>query len=262
MPFATTGGYKLAYSLRRAGTESLVFVHGLGASKNSFDRCLEMEAFRDYTVAAIDLPGCGDSSWPENFSYTIEDQADLVLKWIKDLRLTHLILIGHSMGGVICLYLAEAMGQEVKAFFNLEGNLGCTDCTFSGSVASFDQKDFESYGFEQFKNRLQDAVEEKGSPGLRNYYENISRVYPTALYLSSASLVKESREGDIKERFLSLSVMKWYVFGETSLNPANRSFLDKHNISYFVVPQSGHFMMDDQPDVFFRMLLDVLENGK
>ncbi|NVL90454.1 MAG: alpha/beta hydrolase [Desulfobacterales bacterium] len=262
MPFATINGHRLAYRLKQDGSESFVFIHGLGASKNSFDRCFEMEAFSGYTLAALDLPGCGESSSPDRFSYSMKDQADLVLKWIKGLELAHIILVGHSMGGVICIYLAEALGTQVKAFFNLEGNLGSKDCTFSGKVSSWNQEDFESKGFEEFRSTLRGAIQKNPSPGLKNYYQNISKAYPKALYLSSISLFKESCRGNLRERFLTLSVKKWYVFGERSLNRSTRSFLNANKVPYFVIPESGHFMMDDQPGSFYRILFEALENSK
>ncbi|MBW1741375.1 MAG: alpha/beta hydrolase [Deltaproteobacteria bacterium] len=262
MSFSTIGKYKLAYRLKRGGPDSFVFIHGLGASKNSFDRCFGMRAFSGYTLAAIDLPGCGGSSQPDDFSYSMKDQADLVLTWIRDLALDRMILVGHSMGGVICLYLAEALGAQVKAFFNLEGNLHCEDCTFSGKVASGSWEDFESKGFEEFKSALRKAVQKKSSPGLKNYYQNISKAYPRALYLSSVSLVKESYQGNLKQRFLDVPVKKWYVFGEKSMNQPTRSFLDANKIPYFIVPESGHFMMDDQPGLFYKMLFEALGDKK
>ena len=261
MPFATIDGHRLAYRLKQAGPESIVFVHGLGASKNSFDCYFEMEVFSGYTLAAIDLPGCGQSSWSEDFSYTIQDHAAVVLKWIEDLGLTQIILVGHSMGGVVCLYLAEALVLEAKAFFNLEGNLECADCTFSSEAASMSQQDFEQQGFGQFKNRLNKAVQQGASPGLNNYYHDILKTHPTGLYLSSVSLVKESCEGNLKERFLNLCLKKWYVFGERTINLATTTFLDRHHIPYFIVPQSGHFMMDDQPGVFYGMLFEAIRNA-
>jgi len=74
--------------------------------------------------------------------------------------------------------------------------------------------------------------------------------------------VKESCKGQIDKRFLALPVRKWYVFGEKSVNPVTKDFLDQHNIPYSVVPESGHFMMDDQPGLFYKMLFDILELGK
>jgi pimeloyl-ACP methyl ester carboxylesterase len=262
MPLTTSGKHKLAYRLKQDGPESFVFVHGLGASKNSFDRCFEMEGFEKYTVATIDLPGCGESSRPDDFSYTMNDQANLVLELIKSLGLTRIILVGHSMGGVICLYLAEALGTQVEAFFNLEGNLSREDCMFSSKVASSSWADFENKGFQEFKDALKESTRETDSPGLKNYYENILRAHPRALYLSSVSLVKESCGGDLNQQFLDLPTEKWYVFGEKSINRMNMSFLNEHNIPYFVVPESGHFMMDDQPDLFYELLFNCLKQHK
>ena len=136
MPFEYVNGHRLAYRLRRDGPEGFIFIHGLGASKNSFDCCFEMAVFGGYTLATLDLPGCGLSSRPDDFSYSMEDQATLVLKWIRGLELARINLIGHSMGGVISLYIAEALCTQVKSFFNLEGNLGINDCTFSSKIAS------------------------------------------------------------------------------------------------------------------------------
>jgi len=262
MPFSTIGKHRLAYRLKLDGPESFVFIHGLGASRNSFDRCFGMEAFKGYTLAALDLPGCGESSRQDDFSYTVKDQADLVLKWIRGLDLARIILVGHSMGGVISIYLTEALGTQAKAFFNLEGNLSYQDCSFSGKVASGSCKDFETKGFEEFRSPLRETIQKTPSPGLKNYYQNISKAYPRALYLSSASLVKESCQGNLNQRFLALPVKKWYVFGERSMNRSKRIFLDANKIPYFIVPESGHFMMDDQPGVFYRMLFEALEKRK
>jgi pimeloyl-ACP methyl ester carboxylesterase len=262
MPFATVNGHKLAYQLKRDGAESFVFIHGLGASRNSFERCFDMKAFRGYTLAVLDLPGCGKSSRPHDFSYTMKDQADLVAKWIMGLELARLILIGHSMGGVISLYMAETLGARVKAFFCLEGNLTRQDCAFSGKVASGSCEDFESKGFEEFRSTLSETILKAPSPGLKNYYRNISKSYPLALYLSSVSLVRESSHGKLGQRFLALPVKKWYVFGQYSINSSTKSFLDATKIPYFIVPESGHFMMDDQPVLFYRMLFEALEKHK
>ncbi len=262
MPFSTIGKHRLAYRLKLDGPESFVFIHGLGASRNSFDRCFGMEAFKGYSLAALDLPGCGESSRPDEFSYTMKDQADLVLEWIRGLDLARIHLVGHSMGGVVSIYITEALGTQAKAFFNLEGNLSYQDCIFSGKVASGSCKDFEGKGLEEFRGKLREIIQKNPSQGLKNYYQNISKVYPRAIYLSSVSLVKESCEAHLDQRFLSLPVQKWYVFGKRSINLATKSFLDQHNIPYFVVPESGHFMMDDQPGLFYKMLFDALEHGK
>jgi pimeloyl-ACP methyl ester carboxylesterase len=253
------GEAKLAYMLRRGGPESIVFLHGLGASKISFKPCFELDSFKDYTLAAPDLPGCGESRWLDASSYTMEDQADIVLQWMGDMDLGPLTIVGHSMGGVIGIYLAEALGTRVTKFFNLEGNLTGRDCTFSGKIASLSMEAFEKRGLRQFKRTLEGFMQGDPSPGLKAYYKSISLCAPQALYLSAVSLVSESHKGRLKERFLNVSADKWYVFGERSMDPYRKRYLKYHHIPYFTVPKSGHFMMEDQPHLFSEMLLEALQ---
>jgi len=259
MRFQTTEGFELAGLLKRGGSPSVVFVHGLGAAKNSFDPFFEDKTFGRFTLASVDLPGCGHSDHPMGFSYSMKDQANLVLNWIRDLALTRIVLVGHSMGGVICLLVAEKLGSRVTGFLNLEGNLGYEDCTYSKQAAAMSQLDFELKGYKEFTHRLENRLQQKPSPGLKNYVENISRTYPIGLYLSSRSLVEESRHGNLKERFVSLPVKKWYVFGERSMNPLTRDYLETQGIAYHVVTGSGHFMMDDQPDLFRNVVFETIE---
>ena len=254
------GEGKLAYMLRRGGPESIVFLHGLGASKSSFKPCFELDSFKGYTLAAPDLPGCGESLWLEASSYTMEDQADIVLQWMRDRDFGPLTIVGHSMGGVIGIYLAEALGPRVTKFFNLEGNLRGRDCTFSGKIASLSMEAFEKRGLQQFKRTLEDLMHTDSSPGLKEYYKSISRCAPQALYLSAVSLVSESYRGRLKERFLNVSAETWYVFGERSMDTYTRRFLEYHHIPYFTVPKSGHFMMEDQPHLFYEMLLEAIQS--
>lgn len=251
---------RLVYRLRRSGPEAILFIHGLGASRSSFDTCFELESFRDYTLAALDLPGCGESEWLDRFSYSMRDQADLVLKWMRGLDPAPTVLVGHSMGGVIGLFLAERLGSPLKSFFNLEGNLRCDDCTFSGKITSLSREVFEQRGLKQFKRTLKDTLRRDPSPGLHKYYESVSKASPQALYLSSVSLVQESCNGNLEKRFLKVPAEKWYVFGEKSLNALTKRFLDDNHIPSFIVPGSGHFMMDDQPGLFYTMLLEALQN--
>jgi pimeloyl-ACP methyl ester carboxylesterase len=259
MSLITIDGYKLACFVKPGGPTGIVFLHGLGASKRSFDPLFQEKALKGYTLASIDLPGCGDSSHPDRFSYTMKDQAGLVLKWIGDLKLAQVVLVGHSMGGVICLHLAESLKTDVGAFLNLEGNLGYEDCTFSKLAASMGQQDFERRGYIEFKNRLKNSLKRSFSPGLQGYYQNISKADPGGFYLSSLSLVQESRHGNLKERFCLLPVKKWYIFGAKSMNPSSRAFLERQGVPYYVVPESGHFMMDDQPHLFRDILVEAVQ---
>lgn len=250
----------LAYRLRRGGPQSIIFIHGLGASKNSFDPCFGMPSFEKFTLVSVDLPGCGESPSPAGFSYALKDQALMLSNWAEDLGLNQCIIVGHSMGSVIGLHLAEAIGTKLGAFFSLEGHLGPEDTEFSRKIVSLPQEIFERLGLAVFKKWLRENLQKNPSPGLGNYALNLEKASPLGLYLSSHSLVRESTEGHLKERFLNLHCRKGYFFGGRSMKWSSRAFLEAHHVPCFIVPESDHFMMDDQPDVFYRMLLGALEN--
>jgi len=221
-----------------------------------------LNSFNNYTLASVDLPGCGDSAWLNEFSYRLKDQADLVLNWINGLNPENIILVGHSMGGVVGIFLTESLGSRVKLFFNLEGNISAESCFFSGKITSLPQEVFERRGFHQFVRTLGETVQKEPSPGVKNYFQNISKASPRALYLSSVSLVEESCKGSLGERFLNLPVKKYYVFGEKSVNWSIRNFLEENSMPYFIVPESGHFMMDDQPALFYGIILEAIRTVK
>ncbi len=220
-----------------------------------------MPAFEKYTLASVDLPGCGDSPSPEGFSYDLKDQALMLAAWARNLRLDQCIVVGHSMGGVIGLFFAEVMESRVEAFFSLEGHLGPEDTAFSKKISSLSRETFERLGLAVFKKWLKNSLQKHPSRGLGNYALNLEKATPLALYLGSQSLVRESTEGHLKTKFLDLPCRKGYFLGERSSRSSSVAFLETHHVPYFIVPESDHFMMDDRPEVFYQMFLEALETG-
>lgn len=83
----------------------VVCVHGFGASSYTW-REIRSSLAASHTVYMLDLKGFGESPKPEDGKYTVHDQAALVLQCIDELRLTGLVLIGHSFGGGVALVTA------------------------------------------------------------------------------------------------------------------------------------------------------------
>ncbi|MFO0974291.1 MAG: alpha/beta hydrolase [Phycisphaerae bacterium] len=88
------------------GPLTLLFLHGMGSSKVAWkDVTPALEA--DYRCITLDLLGHGDSDKPtENISYAMGTQADIVRKFIAELRLNNVVLVGHSYGGGSALLAA------------------------------------------------------------------------------------------------------------------------------------------------------------
>jgi 3-oxoadipate enol-lactonase len=98
-------GYKVHYIEKGKG-KNLVFIHGFLASTWVFEAQIDHFS-NNYRAIAIDHLGHGQSDKPESESYDLTELAELLeetlLKIIGDEKI---ILIGHSMGGMISLIYA------------------------------------------------------------------------------------------------------------------------------------------------------------
>lgn len=99
-------GFEIAY-LEGGSGEPLVLVHGIGANKDNFTR-VSRWLTPHYRVIAIDLPGFGDSSKPEQADYGIPAQVERLDEIMQALGLQRAHFGGSSMGGwIIGSYAAK-----------------------------------------------------------------------------------------------------------------------------------------------------------
>jgi pimeloyl-ACP methyl ester carboxylesterase len=100
----------VAYSVAGAGVP-VVLIHGFGEDGriwNEVHNALTKHAI----VLQIHLPGSGLSDYNESL-HTIDDFASVVNKLLEIENIQRAILIGHSMGGYICLAVAEKYPELV-----------------------------------------------------------------------------------------------------------------------------------------------------
>jgi len=263
----TVEGIRLACREKPGSSgDVILFIHGLGDAGSSFAPLFETAPLEDLTLAALDMPGCGESGRPPDFSYSMGDQADLVYRWIEQSDYEKILLAGHSMGGIIGLFAAERLPMErIAGFINIEGNLGPEDCFFSGLIASWTEETFEKEGFFSILEKLRGGTPHDPEKVMQKYTANFAKASPRAIFRSSVSLMQESAQGDLKKRFSALPCPKAFISGERSLTPSLAGWLEKNRILHLTVPQSGHFMMIEQPENFcevFRRILEETGNAR
>lgn len=235
----------------RAGDGDLVFfVHGLGCSKENFSAVYDNPLYREKSLLAHDLAGFGNSCKPENFSYSMEDQAAICSQIIKRFRFERLHLVAHSMGCAVSLFMPDSELRQVKSFANLEGNLTGDDCFISRKISE--------NRFLTFKTELYPALLSSMS-GTAGQYESILKSSENAFYKSCLSLVKWSDSGDLLKIFLNLHCRRAYFHGER--NTVTKSWRLSHNIPLIEIKNSGHFMMLDNPEEFYKKLYDFQFTG-
>jgi pimeloyl-ACP methyl ester carboxylesterase len=105
-PFSRTG---LHYEVIGNG-DPILAVHGLGASLFSWRKL--KGRLPDHKLILLDLKGHGQSPKPRDTQYSIPDQAELVLQFIREQDLRNLTLMGNSYGGAVSLMVAIRLCQE------------------------------------------------------------------------------------------------------------------------------------------------------
>lgn len=89
---------------RPKATKIALFLHGWGSNKETF-KTLTADFEEDYRCIAVDLPGFGASELPKE-AWGVPEYADFVRDFAAKLNVTPEVIVGHSLGGRIAVYLA------------------------------------------------------------------------------------------------------------------------------------------------------------
>lgn len=81
----------------------VLLLHGWGSSKEVYGGIIKTLSNRCRLVA-LDFPGCGNSEIMDK-PWTLEDYCDFVLKFMQAVGLENPIMMGHSHGGRVTLYM-------------------------------------------------------------------------------------------------------------------------------------------------------------
>jgi pimeloyl-ACP methyl ester carboxylesterase len=108
---------RLALHVETAGrdpgpsVETFVLIHGYGASRFSWRHWTPALAHRGHVVL-VDLKGFGAAHKPPDDLYSPNDQAELVVRMLRERDLGNLTLIGHSLGGAVSLLTAMSLADR------------------------------------------------------------------------------------------------------------------------------------------------------
>ena len=120
--FATVGGHNIHY-IEAGGGKPLLLIPGLFSTCSTWNRVVPFLS-REYMVIAIDYLGVGYSDKPlSGFTYTVQEQTDLVAKLIDKLRIRGAEVMGVSYGGIIALDLTARYSNLVKRIICIEGGV-------------------------------------------------------------------------------------------------------------------------------------------
>lgn len=109
-----------------AGHPPILCLHGGAAHAHWFD-FFAPGFVADYHVRALDLRGHGDSQWMDPPAYTYHLYVADVAEVVHTLDLQNLILIGHSMGGMVAILFTAVHPERIRALVVVDSSMRMTD---------------------------------------------------------------------------------------------------------------------------------------
>ena len=245
----------IAYEVRGSGTPALVFVHGWSCDRSYW--AAQLPAFAErFTVVTLDLGGHGQSGIQRK-DWTIASYGRDVEAVVQTLRLRHVILIGHSMGGDVVTSAARHLKRKVVGLIWLDTYKQLGD------------------------GRSPESVEAVVA-GLRTNFQDSTRTLVRSLFTptSNPALVERvvadmsSARADIALPTLHSSLSHSREIGKTlqdlklpviAINPddtpTDTQSMARYGVDVTIMPGVGHFLMMEDPtrlNALLRTSIDQL----
>ena len=264
--FRAPGQPALAYDTTGDG-ETVIFLHGIGGNRTNWRRQLPVVARAGFCAIAWDARGYGESEdydGPLEFS---EFSADLA-RLLDHLEVDRANFVGLSMGGRI---LQDFHARHAERILTL--TLCATMPGFSRTVSREDREEF-------VRLRKQPLLEGKTpremAPGVARtllgpkaepaQYEelvaSIAAVHPES-YIKTIEATA-TYEQDVALGDIACPTLLLFGEADTLARPefGRRMHAEIPGSEFVLLPETGHLLNIEQPDVFNRLVLDFLERHR
>jgi pyruvate dehydrogenase E2 component (dihydrolipoamide acetyltransferase) len=112
--FVDVAGRRIRHLIRHGRADAVVLVHGFGGNLETWRMTLAALAASGRTVAALDLPGHGQSSRDVGTG-SLGELAMTVLAYMDTVGIERAHLVGHSMGAATCLDVTDRAPDRVHS---------------------------------------------------------------------------------------------------------------------------------------------------
>ncbi len=238
---------------------TLFYIHGLGESGFSFEKVMAHPRLAAFAHVAVDLPNYGKSPWVKP-PLDLEAQAERLAAWLAATHSPPVVVMGHSMGGVIGQQLCAIAPQHVAALINIEGNISAEDCLYSAMVASIVEAEWLAGGYELIWEELYRMASD--DPALRTYYPSVRLADARAYYRNSHDLVCISEQEVLASRMAALACPTLFLLGHPrgTTKDYSRQLLTRAGVTWRAIDNAGHWPYLDQPEAFIDEVLAFLES--
>jgi len=224
----------------------LLWIHGMGEARGCWDEVVRDPRLAAHTSLVPDLPGYGAAP-PDG--RTLAGLADHLAAWLVAEGATDVTMIGHSMGGVIGVLLAERHPRALARLIDVDGNVSTGDCTYSGKLVR------------DGRAALLAHVDDLAHRDLahRRYAPRLQRCDPDTLLRHARELLAYSAAEDLAARRAALPIPCTYIAGSPGGACARTlALLEVAGVRTIPIAPSGHWPFVDQPDAFVGVVANEL----
>jgi pimeloyl-ACP methyl ester carboxylesterase len=242
---------------RDGGLTPVVFLHGVGSTKEDYLDIACQRAFAGHPFLAYDAPGCGETFCEDLPGISIPFLVATAQAMLDHAGIRRFHLVGHSMGGLTALLLAHQEPDRVLSFVDIEGNLAPEDCFLSRQIFTHPS---DGGGFlEDFAERARRSCSSSSAlfaAGLRH------KVRPGAVRGIFQSMVDLSDHGDLIAKFLTLPCPRMFMYGEENSALSYLARLAAEDVELAEIPHSGHWPMYANPVAMWERIAAFIHRAQ
>jgi pimeloyl-ACP methyl ester carboxylesterase len=244
-----------------ASRPRLLLIHGLLGSLTYFE---PQRYLPGVDVVAPDLVGYGQRR-SEDARITLLDQAAMLARVLHDGIGRPAWVLGHSVGGIVAMLLADLVPDLVRGVINVEGNFTLKDAFWTGRIAALPDAEWAAeYGAMEAHPAawLEQSGIEASDERIAWAREILANQPYTTVQTMAQSVLDTTGDSDYLGcvgRVLARATPLYLVGGEQSsagwdvpdwvLSQARR---------VYVQPKTGHMMMLEDPGNFCRIVESIL----
>jgi pimeloyl-ACP methyl ester carboxylesterase len=255
-----------------AGDRHLLLVHGFTGAKEDFTDVVDRLADGGWHVVAPDLRGHGSSDHPSvEEAYDLELFADDLWALADTLGWKRLVLLGHSMGGMVAQVAALRHPERLEALVLMDTSCGAPE-GIDGSLLDLGVAVVREHGMatlHELQSARDDAEVLATPASLRLLAERPGwaeferrKFLASAPEMWAAMAPKMLSQSDRIDALAALRLPVLVIVGEQDrpfLGPSERMAKAIPGARLVVVPDAGHSPQFENPDAWWDALTGFLE---
>lgn len=250
--------------LNKTSDTTLVLLHGNSSSSKVFAPLIKNNTI-SANIIAFDLPGHGKSKAIQQFDLDV--LIALLIKEINALN-TKIVLLGHSLGGHLCLEISEKIvalkGLILMGTPPLAKPLNLEECFFP--IPELNTYFTENPTEEEVDKAICIAVNQKRViPGIKEDFLNTAPLFRKTMH---HNFIEEKKIADEQLIFNNLAIPKFIIHGknDTLINFDYFIRLKKENklgsVKIYEIEDCGHYPSIEKPHEFQKIIVDIFNLNK